>query len=392
MHPIKILQIIPSSNSRLGGAETVLLGLLDKLNRDFFKSTICVIEGGPLNERVKLKGFDVVQLPLFKGNKDIGFLLKLTCLLNKLKPDIIHSHTWFANLCACIGGAVIGVPVISTYHSNYKIETLYEKLMQKIIFRLSRKIVNVSSYQVKHFGFPHDSEKVKVIRNGVMKPRMSELDSMELDNLRRKELGILSSDKIITFIGNFKDGKGHIFLVKAMEIVSKKYLNARLLLVGEGILRSEIEEVCKERMLDGKVRFLGYRDDVLNILAISDIFVSPSLSETTSIAILEAMAAGLPVIATDVGGNPEIINNNETGLLVPPMDPQALADNILLLLEDENRGLELSRNAIRRVEDKYNLEHMVEEYENLYFGIIEKRRGRTRLSGTNRQAGGFQSQ
>jgi glycosyltransferase involved in cell wall biosynthesis len=371
MTPIKIVQLIPSSN--IGGAETMLLGLLDRINREIFKVIICVIEGGPFAEEARSKGFDVIQLPLYRNKRDIRFLMMLLGTLARLKPDIIHSHIFILNLFASLAGRIRGIPVISTFHSNHNLETLGERIALKIIYHFSKSIVNVSQHQVKHFAFPLNSGKVKVIRNGVRVVPRSDFNEAELSRFRREDLGIISDDQIITYVGNFRSVKGHIFLLQAMQMVLKEWADAQLLLVGDGYLKNEIEKMSNQYGIREKVHFLGFRKDVMRLLAVSDMFASPSLDETTSIAILEAMSMGVPIVATDVGGNSELLDDH-TGLLVPAMNPRALAEGILFLLVNKDLGLRLGRNAMDRVKENFGSEFMAKEYENLYLNLSNTRR------------------
>jgi glycosyltransferase involved in cell wall biosynthesis len=199
------------------------------------------------------------------------------------------------------------------------------------------------------------------------------LPSIAADENRRlrTELGIASTDPVIGVVGSLYPVKGHHHLLAAVPQVLRVYPQATFLIVGKGDLEDSLREEVMRRGLERAVRFLGYREDVPNLLSIMDIFVLPSLSEGLSLALLEAMAAGKPVVATNVGGNPELVRDGVTGFSVPPQDPDAIAGGILSLLGDERRRKIFGDNGRQRVKQYFSLEAMADNYQKLYETCLE---------------------
>jgi glycosyltransferase involved in cell wall biosynthesis len=154
--------------------------------------------------------------------------------------------------------------------------------------------------------------------------------------------------------------------------VLKEYKNIKLLLIGDGPLQHELIQRCEEYGIKDKVRFLGFRDDVIDLLSVTDVFVSPSLSEATSFAIMEAMGMGKPVIAANVGGNYELIDDGNDGILVPSGDFGAIANKISFLLQNNDLAIQLGHNAREKIKQNFTIEHMVKNYESLYHQIMKQ--------------------
>lgn len=367
MSPIRILQIINSVN--IGGAETMLLNLLDGLNSNHFETGLCVIGKSPLGEEARLRGVEVKEIPPYKSKKDFHFLLNLARTIHRLRPDVVQAHIWFTNLYSCLCGKMLGIPVISTFHSNHSVETLFERLSIRTIYHFSKRVVMVSDYQIRHFGFSSRMRKISVIMNGVRIFPLNEMSEEEMGEIKNEQLGVGNGDKIITYVSNLRPVKGHIFLLQAFRLVLKECKDTRLILIGDGPLGDELIKKSEEYGIRDKVRFLGFRDDVMDLLSVTDVFVHPSLSEANSIAIMEAMAMGRPVIAANVGGNLELINDGNDGILVSAGDPEALAERIILLLKNRGFAAELGRNARSKIMAKFNVDQMVKSYEKLYYEI-----------------------
>jgi glycosyltransferase involved in cell wall biosynthesis len=313
---------------------------------------------------------EVREIGGFKGRRDLRFLANLIRVVRKVKPDIIQSHLWLTSFYSSISGRILGIPVISTLHSIDGMESIYEKATTKLMYFLSRKVVMVSEIQKELFAFKDRRKKVVVIRNGVNAPcgcgnGLSESENRSL----KKELEIGRRDRVIAMIGNMRPVKGHIYLLKAIPLVLKELKNIKVLFIGDGVLKKDLISKCKEYGIADNVKFLGYRDDVEKILEIVDLVVSPSLSEAISMTILEAMVVGKPVVATKVGGTPEIIDDGITGFLVPPMDEEKMAGGIIRILRDGELAFRLGSNGRERVRTKYGLDEMISRYEELYWNV-----------------------
>jgi len=201
-------------------------------------------------------------------------------------------------------------------------------------------------------------EKVKVIINGV------ELPQNDVDPLKKRaELGLNPLDMVIMHVANLRPVKGHKYLIEAFAGVEKRFAGIRLVLIGKDELNGELQSLAKSLNVQDKVLFLGQRLDVDELLAVSDICVLPSLSEGLSNAILEYMSHGKPVIATRVGGNPEIIQHGYNGLLVDKANAQQLAAALLELIESEHQRTTLGTNGLNMIQYHFSIQAMMNNYQ-----------------------------
>jgi glycosyltransferase involved in cell wall biosynthesis len=217
-----------------------------------------------------------------------------------------------------------------------------------------------------------DPAKVRVVANGV---DVAAIDSARPGPLVRRELGLPESSPVIGLVGRLDHwGKGHKELFEAMAILKERH-PVHALIVGGGRRIDEIKALAASLGLDGEVHFLGTRRDVPDLLNAMDIFVLPSYSEGVSLALLEAMAAGLPVIATAVGGLPEVVTDGENGLLIPPRDAEALATALARLLEASDFAKKLGQNARKHVREHFSLDRLGREINEIYEELVEKKFG-----------------
>jgi glycosyltransferase involved in cell wall biosynthesis len=245
-----------------------------------------------------------------------------------------------------------------------------EKLSRKtrLAHRLLSRYVNHPVIVAKYLGDVlaaegFDQNKIRLIQNGI------DGKSYETPHVRfklHKELGLGAENRLIGNVARLDPIKNHSLLLHAMQVVLKNKPRARLVLVGDGPLREQLEREAAGLGIEDAVFFLGERNDIAAILRDIDIFVLSSLSEGMSLTLVEAMAARTPIVATDVGGNPALITSGESGLLVPSADPAALASAILKILGDPNLAKSLAGAARHRFEEDFNLETMIERYMELY--------------------------
>ena len=189
----------------------------------------------------------------------------------------------------------------------------------------------------------------------------------------RQEFGIPDGHQLVVHVANFTPKKRHQDLIRAARIVVDQEPQTTFLLVGQGPTEKEVKAQALELGLEGKVVFAGFRPDAARIMAAADVFVLPSLYEGLPIAMLEAMALGRPVVASRVGGVPEVIDDEVDGLLVDPLDPAQLAEKVLTLLHNPELRGRLSRNAARKVRDQFSVERMVKSTEAIYSSVLAKK-------------------
>jgi glycosyltransferase involved in cell wall biosynthesis len=216
-------------------------------------------------------------------------------------------------------------------------------------------------------------DRVQVIYNGV--DEAPETDLAKTSQYKR-DLGLSEDELVVGVVGNLYPVKGHTYLLDAVPQVLKTCPKTTFLLIGRGELEVPLKTKVKTLGIEEKVRFLGLRHDVPKLLAIMDVFAMPSLSEGLSIALLEAMAAGKPVVVTRVGGNPELVVEGQTGYLVPAGDAQSLAEAILALLGDSNRAKMFGMRAKHIVKERLTVAHMADQYLKLYQQAISQEQAR----------------
>jgi glycosyltransferase involved in cell wall biosynthesis len=382
---IKVLQLIDGFN--LGGAETVVAILSKNLDRTRFEVTPCALyRSGPLENDIKagdlnyhvlgLKRRSVLSGPLFV--LDFVRLLKaVTSLIRKLSIDIVHTHLTESSLIGILAARLAGVSsVCVTVHSvvNYNQrgrcsprQWLMESAIQHVFLRADRLIAVSNEVACGLAG--QGSGRVITIPNAID----HNLFSCQESRLKiRQKLGLPSRRSLLCVVGRLAPEKGHSHLLRAMALIPSDR-RPLTLIVGDGVLRAELEHEATALQLDGDVRFLGIRRDVPDVLAASDIFVLPSHWEGLSLSLLEAMACGLAVIVTRVDGNRNVVEENQSGVLVPPRDHVALAEAVLCLLDDPVLRLRLGQGAYKRFKSKFRLDRFVRAHESLYAALYSNR-------------------
>ena len=371
------------STLEVGGAEGQLVRLVTGLDRHRFEPAVCCLSSdGPYREALDAAGIPVVTIG-FTGFGDLRRhpsrvvrpLMKLVRSIRGLRPDVVHGFLFWAYVLGTLAARLAGVRVVVTSRRSlgvFKASRPHYLLLERMANRLTDVIV-ANSEAVRQDTLSQEhiaSEKVMVIHNGI------KMDCYQLpcnDRLRQSE-GLVAKSPVVGVIANFIHYKGHRYFFEAWATVARRYPNAVALLIGDGPDRSEFEAQVSSMGISQSVRFLGTRRDIPQLLALMDLLVHPSLEEGFSNAILEAMAAGKPVVATAVGGNPEAVLHGVTGLLVPPRDGHALAEAVLWLVEHPDEAAAFGRAGRERAAQHFDLRVMVRQYERLYERLVSKKR------------------
>ncbi|HIE52686.1 MAG TPA: glycosyltransferase [Armatimonadetes bacterium] len=361
---VKILHTVLSL--QVGGVEKLVVALVKKLDRARFRPAVCALqEGGPLEEELRAAGVEVFVLGKREG-VDWRLLRRLARLLRQEGIGLLHTHNsaplFYGPLAAWRARTPV---VVHTQHSKLRPEN--EKL-RRLTRWLSRRVSHfisdagdVTQDLVAQLGVP--PEKVSTIPNGVDLEAFAPLPDRAAV---RAELGLPPDGPLVACVGRLVPVKDHPTLLRAWREVRKAVPTAHLLLIGAGPLQRELEGLARDLQVASSVHFLGQRNDVPQLLGLCEAAVLSSRSEGLSVALLEAMAARLPVVATRVGGNPEVVQAGETGLLVPPAEPAALAAALRELLQNPARAREMGAAGRARVEAQFSLERMVQAYQEVY--------------------------
>jgi len=363
----------------VGGAEGQLVQLLKELDRDRFSATVCCLSSsaGPYADDVRRIGIEVHQIgfrtlrPFPHPQRVVRLFFQLVGLIRQERPDIVHGYLFWAYVLGAFAARIAGVPkVISSRRSlgNFKAKKPAYLLIERVSNALTSLVI-ANSGAVRDDAIRQErlpAKKMVVIYNGVDSVKFAAPTAATLD----EELQIGGASPVVTVIANFIHYKGHHDFFDAWRLVVAARPSAAAILVGEGPDRKKWEHWVASQGLKSSVRFTGSRRDVAAILSVSDIVAHPSHEEGFSNAILEAMAAGRPVVATAVGGNVEAIEDRRTGLLVPPRDPQALAAAILTLAAQPDRARQMGEAAQTRVRRCFSVTGMVRNYEAVYERIF----------------------
>jgi len=379
---IGVLYIIWSLG--LGGAEQVVINLAKGIDKKKFNVIVCCLnDKGIFAQEVEKEGIEVIALGK-RGKFDATVLFKLIRVIKKYKIDIVHTHLWGANTWGRIAAKLAGVKVvIATEHNVDTWKPRYYFWIDRFLQYFTDKIIVVSE-KVKEFyvGEGISEKKIEVVHNGI--PLFSSsfpschlpggIKTGEVRERVGEEFGIHPEDKVLAIVGRLVEQKGHRYLFEALHLLNGRY-KLKVLVIGEGPQREKLVNMARQSGIEDKVMFTGIRQDVRRILSAVDILVMPSLREGLPMALLEAMANEVAVIASNVGGVPEVIIDKQTGILVKPGDKAELAEAINFLLEDESLRRKLAMEGKKRVTDEFSYNRMVERTEELYLGLLQKKGG-----------------
>jgi len=355
----------------VGGAENLLLSILRKLDPERFASVVCCIgERGALGDQVLDMGFPLTELHLLdKGGMDRRVVPALVDLIRRERVDLVHSHLYHANFYGRLAARKAGVAAVASIHNTYTKHKLHRQLINWYLGRHTAAII-AGSEEIKRdvVRYDHVPESlVEVIPNSVDLSRSHSALSREQ---ARERLGIPANAIVLGTVGRLEEQKGHRYLIEALGLLRTQGVNALLLLVGEGREGPALKALTASLGLEQQVMFLGTRDDLGDLFRAMDLFVMPSLWEGLSLAMLSAMAAGLPVVATSVGGVPQVLGEDEYGFTVPSGDAAALAARIAQCLADPSGMAHLGAKAVQRVRENYSDEAMVRRVEAVYERVL----------------------
>jgi L-malate glycosyltransferase len=365
-----------------GGTERQVIELIKGIDRNRFDIFVGAFRpGGQMEDYLNKANIPINYFPIesMYSLNSIRQLWQLRKFLIDNRIDVLHTFSLIGNTFGVLGGMLARVPVIITSRRDMGVMNprFYGPLQTNLSHSVDAIVTNAQAIKQKMVDEENiNPNKIKVIYNGVDINRFS-LEKKFCEEVRC-ELRISKHDPIIGIIAEIKPVKGHIYLLKAVKRLIKSIPDLKVLIIGDSIepeTRAGVEAEVSELGLKDHAVFLGRTQEVPRLLTAIDISILPSLSEGVSNTILESMAAGVPVIATNVGGSPEVVLDGKTGLIVPPADSDALADAILRLLDNPEFATRLAAQARSMVIHHFSKENMIDNYENLYLQLIEDRTG-----------------
>ena len=362
---MKILHINTEKTWR--GGEQQLLYLIRGLKKRDITSHLVCQPASPLEGKVRAE--QITTFPLEMHSEiDLRAAYKIRKLINTYHYDIIHSHTSHAHTIAFF--AALGtksrllvsrrVDLSIFRHSFLRLSSIKYRFMADHYIAISKKIKDVMVAD----GIP--GKCISVAHSGIDLERFA---ASSMEHLI-PEFKLTKNDPIIVNIAHLAGHKGQIHLIKAVPLVLAKIPNARFFIVGGGKLLAELQALASSLDINRNLTFTGFRDDVGAFYQLADIVVMSSIQEGLGTAIIDALALAKPVIATDAGGIPEIIENGVTGTLVPPADPQALADGIIKYLTDPKQAEQIGILGQKKVREHFCMDTMVEKNIDVYTQLL----------------------
>lgn len=374
----KILYV--SHTSEIAGAEMSLLYILKDIDRKKFIPVTVLTENGPLAERLRNMGIKIYMTPLVNIKKKepisaffyFKTVLRLARIIKSEKVSLIHCNMYTSNQYATLAGFFTGVPLLCHIRNIIGRTCYYNNLL----FLTKILIANSKATEQSYRKYLKDAQKSKVIYNSVL---LNENNSAVSSSVFRQKYGIAKNAFLIGYIGQIQEVKGIHFLIEAVSCIAKSYPCIRLFVAGDDTLSKQSEyfpclkKMCTTLNLNHIVIWGGFVNDTSALYSAIDVLVLPSTYEPFGRVLIEAMAAGKPVISTRVGGIPEVVEDGITGLLVPPEDPKALAKAIAELIDNPALARRFGEKGRERVEKYFNAKTNTRQLERIYNQIIERR-------------------
>jgi len=360
-----ILHVIDTTGP--GGAETVFIELADRLRTRGYRSVVLIRGPGWVHDELRRRQLEPIVIDA-KGAFNWRFLRELIRIIRRERIDVIQSHLLGSNVYCALAGLLTRRPVIATFHG--KVDVNPNERLRRLKFQLMnwgvRRFVAVSnslSESIRDEGLLNPA-KTEVIYNGIDISRYGRNRRGAL----QEKLGLATDAVLVGSLGNVRPAKGYDVLIRAVRPVIERFPKVHFVIAGDikASLMAELERLMRAERVGDHVHFLGYSNNSADFLAQVDLFALSSLSEGFSISTIEALATGLPVIATRCGGPEEIVTEGVDALLVPPGDPAALASGLMTLLGDEAQARRLAEAGRAAVGGRFGMETMLGRYIELY--------------------------
>ncbi|WP_319586817.1 glycosyltransferase [uncultured Desulfobulbus sp.] len=366
MHVVDSLEV--------GGMENGVVNLANHIDKErFIFSVCCLSHPGNMSKRITDKGVTVFCLN-WRGGFTLGLFWKIYQAMKERKVNIVHTHGWLTLLYCSVPSVLLRTILVNGEHGLFYLEKFRRLIAYKIISLAVEKYVPVSYSLEKELLriLKIDKNKIVTIPNGVDLQAFSPLTREEIATVKQ-ELSIPASVSLIGSVGRLEPVKNFAMLLRVFANLSKNNNNLHCILIGDGSLRRELEVLATELGVEGKVHFTGKISNPYQVTPLLDIFVSTSLSEGMSNTILEAMACGIPIVATNVGDNSRLVQDGKNGFLVNPENAILLEKAIHLLLSDDVKRKAFGIISREIVENKFDIMNMIAKYQDIYIKILFKK-------------------
>ena len=361
---------------KVAGAEVLVHRLISRYSDEYDFHVFVLDDIGALGEELKGMGIPVTHLKRRPG-VDIGMVLRLRKCLTSARVDLVHAHQYTPWFYATLAGAarVRRRPrVLFTEHGRHYPDSRRWKriLFNRVLLRATDMVVAVSGFVARcleeNEALP--SSRVRIVYNGIDPARFGGAQT-KVEAVRQSQ-GLDPDDRVVGLAARMDTVKDHQTLLRAFAALADRVPQVRLVLAGEGPLRPELECLARSLGVKERVRFLGVRRDIPMLMATWDVFALSSLSEGTSVTLLEAMASRLPVVATDVGGNPEIVEDGMTGRLVPRGGVQEMAEALEAVLLNPDLAKRYGAAGRTRVQERFTEASMMSAYQGIYRDLLKE--------------------
>lgn len=368
---IKLMQI--THDLAIGGLQQVVVNLCRTIDRRKFDvSVLCLREAGELAPEIKKLGIKVFLIPHKENRTDYLSFIKVSKILKDEKIEIIHTHNTQPFIDGTLGALLSGIKtIIHTDHARVFPDKRRYMFAEWVMSQFAYKVVGVSEHTSSNLIKYEKISKRKIVTipNGIDES----IYNISIDIVKKKrELGIVGNGPVIGLGVRLSEQKGITYLLQAMRYLIFKIPDITLIIAGQGELDQKLQAEAQELGVDKHVLFIGPRLDVPELLQLYDLYVLPSLWEGLPMVLLEAMAAGCPVVATNVGGNSMAITHGKNGSLVEPRSPEVLAAEIIKLLTDEDLRKKYIKNGHIAIESKFSARIMTNQYQKLYLTALTR--------------------
>lgn len=356
-----------------GGVEQIRLTLVRGLPKEkFTHKIICTWKGGAVADSLESEGVELIPIGGFKHPLEWQKHQKVLQVIEEYKPHIIHGAIFEGMSMAAIGGFLGNIPIVILEETSFP-STRSKKavLLQRLFVKSSNVIIGIAPTVVKYLKnvVKVPDSKLRLINNGVNIPR--EVNPIELEELKGK-LGIVNGDFVIGSSGRFiNEVKRFTDILEAIHLIGDQRI--KLLLLGQGEDEKLIIQKAKDLRIENQLIMAGFRSETAPFYQLMDVFCIVSSHEGFGLVAAEAMMHGLPVIATKVGGLQDIVEEGETGYLVPPNSPKSIAEKIVLLIQSKELRNKLGKKGRQRALQHFSAERYCKEVENLYLELIDKK-------------------
>jgi len=360
-----------------GGAEQLMLSILKSLKEEGLNIRVCALQiksGNPVSAELNRIGLPVDLVPIPNLRHPLNLLRILRYLLEH-RPQILHTQLEFSDILGTLAAKLLGIPTISTLHTldepdENRTGSWRLRIRWMILKKFTDRIIAVSEktriHHIKAGKLP--SQKIVTIYNGIEISRFTNYSKDDRENTR-KSLGLHANNKVIATVAVLRQPKGIQYMLEAIPEILKDIPNANYLIVGDGAYKPQLLELVDALGIQEHVTFAGHRTDIPEILNVCDLFVLPTLIDALPTVLIEALAASKPIIATNVGGIPEIIEDQNNGILVPPGNHYKLADACVKLLRDQTYSSRLSLAGLQVAQQRFDVpiqtRQIIKNYEDI---------------------------